>query len=102
MTGEAKKTLGELPYRVDFSNNEACSGGSWTNPKYRRMGISNYDNFKAFQFLNERGKVIERSSIPKSNISSQKSRQPNPPKIYAEARYLKILCWKWWKEKPLP
>jgi len=70
MAEEAMAILGESPYRVDFSNNEACSGGSWTNPKYRRMGISNYVNFKALQFLNERGKVVERSSIPARNIRS--------------------------------
>ncbi len=102
VTEEAMEILGEPPYRVDFSNNEACSGGSWTNPKYRRMGISNYVNFKALQFLDERGKVIERSAIATRNIASQRSRQPNPPKLYAQGRYLRILWWESWKEKPLP
>ena len=101
MTEEAMKILGEPPYRVDFSNNEACSGGSWTNPKYRRMGISNYVNFKALQFLDERGKVVERSAIATGNVASQRSRQPNPPKLYAQARYLRILWWESWKETPL-
>jgi hypothetical protein len=102
VTEEAMEILGEPPYRVDFSNNEACSGGSWTNPKYRRRVISNYVNFKALQFLDERGKVIERSAIATRNIASQRSRQPNPPKLYAQGRYLRILWWESWKEKPLP
>ena len=35
-TEEAKNTFNNYPYKVDFANNEACRGGVWTNPKYRR------------------------------------------------------------------
>ena len=46
------------------------------------------------------GKVISRYSILKSNIASLKAVSPFEEKIYAEARYLKLLWWEFWKEKP--
>jgi len=45
MTQQAKDALNELPYRVDFSKSEACSGDAWTNPKFRRMGLRKYSLF---------------------------------------------------------
>jgi len=46
--------------------------------------------------------MIRRGSIFKGNIVSQRGEAKfGYNKMYAEARYLKILWWKWWKEKPL-
>ena len=102
MTQQAKDVLEALPYRVDFSNNEVCSGRYWTNPKYRGMGLGTYGAFKMHQFMGERGKVVSRGSVAKDNIASHRAAANVNTKICAEARYLKILWWKWWKEKPLP
>jgi len=100
-TEEAKKMVDPLPYKVDFANNEICDGGAWTNPKYRRMGLSRYASFKEHQFLQEKGVVTNRYSIFMSNIASQRSVAKFGPRMYAEARYLRVLWWKFWKEKPL-
>ena len=55
MTEEAKNTFDSLPYQVDFSNKEACTGGTVTIPKYGGKGLMVYGYFKRLQFLKERG-----------------------------------------------
>ena len=99
-TEEAKKSLNELPYRVDFSNKEAVAGGTWTNPKYRGMGLMVYGYFRRFEFLNNKGIVVVKSVVDTSNIASQKAHAKLKPRMYAQARYLKILGFRFWKEKP--
>ena len=101
MTQRAKDALKEPPYQVDFSKGEVCLGDQWTSPKYRGMGLAPYVDFKAAQFVDERGKVSERSVGRTSNIPSKRAYTKLGPNIRAEARYLKILWWKSWKEKPL-
>ena len=101
-TEAAMKALGEPPLRVDFANNEACGADVWTNPKYRGKGLAPFADFKTYQFLQQIGRVVHRASTPTGNVSSQKAwAKLGHPKIHAEARYLKILWWKSWKEKPL-
>lgn len=102
MTEEAKKSLDELPYQVDFSNNEAITTRVWTKPKYRGMGLQVYSYFKRSQFLKERGIVAARAVIHTSNIASQTAYGKFGPNLLAKARYIKILGWQFWKEKPLP
>ena len=99
MTKQAKDTL-RSKTKVDFSNNEVCSGLAWTNPKYRRMGFQRYTGFKRGQFAFSQGKTVIRSDISKSNIASLSATGKVYSK-YGEARYLKILWWKSWKETPL-
>ena len=101
MTQEAKNSLGEPPYNVDFLNNEVCHPDSWTNPKYRGRGLAPYITFKATQFEDERGKVYRRSVTRKDNITSNRAYAKLGHNIHAEARFLKILWWEWWKERPL-
>ena len=101
MTEEAKKGMGEPPYKVDFSRGEAFFAGAWTSPHYRRGGLAQYVGFQARQFLWESGKGLVRGTGRTDNTVSQQAYSRLGPKHYAEARYLKILWWKWWKEKPL-
>jgi len=101
MTQEAKNSLGEPPYDVDFSNHEACHPDSWTNPKYRGRGLAPYITFKATQLEGERGKVYRRSVARRGNIPSNRAYTKLGPNIHGQARYLKILWWKSWKESPL-
>jgi len=101
MTQQAKDTLPEPPYKVDFSNKEGCGAAIWTNPKYRRMGLRTYNLFKRYEFLLNNGRVISRSAIAKRNTASQKGHEKFGTRIYAEGRYLRILWWTFWKEKPL-
>jgi len=102
LTKEAKAIINEPPLRVDFSKNEACHGGTWTSPKYRGMRLAAYAGFKGFNYLWQKGMVVSRAAAAKDNAASERSYAMFGPRIYAEARHLKILWWESWKEKPLP
>ena len=101
MTEEAKNTFEPFPYRVDFLNKEACTGGTITIPKYEGKGLMTYGYYKRFQFLKEKGIVTSRNTVAVSNIASQKVHAKFGPKIYAKVYYLKVLRWRFWKETPL-
>ena len=101
MNEEAKNIFDPLPFKVDFSNGEACTGGAWTNPKYRGSGLMSYVFIKRLQFLRGRGIAVLRCSVSKNNIAPQRLHTNLDATIYAEASYLKLLWWQTWKEKPL-
>jgi len=100
LTEKAKKGLEPFPYHVDFSKKEACTGGTWTNPKYRGKGLMGYGYFKRFQFLKERGRLVSRNVVSVKNIASQRAHARFHPRIYAKACYIRLLCWKFWREEP--
>ena len=100
LSKEAKHTFDYLPYRVNFSNGEACTGGTETIPEYRGKSLMTYGYFKRFQFLREKGMTASRNAVSKSNIASQRAHAKFGPKTYAQARYLKLLWWEFWKETP--
>jgi len=101
MSQAAKDSFDSSPYRVDFAAEQACTGGTWTNPKYRGGGLMVYGYFKRFEFLRERGVKTSRNGVEVGNIVSQKAHARFGPKVYAKARYLKIFGWKSWKETPI-
>jgi len=101
MTQQAKDSLDEPPYRVDFSNKEGCAAGIWTNPKYRRKGLSSYGYMKRLRYMLDNGIVTDRTAINTLNIPGQEYQTKVSCSICAEGRYLRVLWWKWWKEKPL-
>ncbi len=101
MTKEAKKTVDFLPYHVDFVNKVACTGGTQTIPKYRRRGLMTYGFFKMLQFLGEQGIVTSRNAVRTGNIASLTVHNRFDHRIYARARYLRILWWQSWKETSL-
>lgn len=101
MDETAKNCFDLLPYRVDFAAKQACTGGTWTNPKYRGRGLMVYGYFKRFEFLREQGIETSRNGVEMGNIASQKAHAKFGPKVYAKARYIKIFSWKSWKETPL-
>jgi RimJ/RimL family protein N-acetyltransferase len=90
---KAKKTFDVLPYRVNFSSNEACTGGTWTWPDYRGKGLMTYIYFKRFQFLWEKGVKTSRNAVEVDNVTSQKVHAKFSPRIYARARYLRVGKW---------
>jgi hypothetical protein len=60
-----------------------------------------YGYFKRFEFLKEKGIVVSRNAIAKSNIASQKAHAKFSPTVISEAKHLRFLWWHFWKEKPL-
>jgi hypothetical protein len=101
LSEEAHKAVDNLPYRVDFLNHEACTGGTQTIPKYRNKGLMAYGHFKRIEFLREKGIVVSRNAVAKNNIASQKAHAKFSPRVHAEAKHLRLLWWHFWKEKPL-
>ncbi len=101
MSREALQSIIGLPFHVDFLNNNAYSGGAVTNTKYKGMGLQTYSIIKRLQLQRERGFTAARTLTTKSNVASQRTIVKSGYNMYAEAHYLKILCWKTWKEKPL-
>jgi len=89
-----------LPYKVDFPNGQACTGGTWTNPEYRGRGLMAYGVFKRFQFLKEKGFTTTRSVVATSNVAAQKVHAKFGPIIPARARQIKVLWWEHWQEEP--
>jgi len=98
---EARKSVDSLPYKIDFENGEACTGGTGTLTKYRGKRLMVYGYFKRFQFLREKGVKISRNAVDVKNIASQRVHAKFNHRIYARARYLKILWWKSWQELPV-
>jgi len=97
----AKNCFDSIPYRVDFADKQACTGGTWTHPKYRGRGLMVYGYFKRFEFLREQGIETSRNGVEVGNIASQKAHARFGPKVYARARYLKVFGWKSLKETPI-
>lgn len=91
MTEEAKSTFDPLPYQVNLSDNQACTGGTITVPKYRGKGLMTYGYFKRFEYLRKHGITTSRNVVNAGNVTSQKVHAKFGPIIYARARYIKIL-----------
>ena len=101
MSHEAAETLSEPPMHMDFTNSEALCGAVLTKPKYRRMRLNLYMGLHIREFLLDREIATMRGAIGINNAASLKANDKFSPTIYAEGRYLRILWWKSWKEKPL-
>jgi len=101
LTEKAKNTFNRYPYKVGFANNEICRGASWTNPKYRRQGISYYSSYKEEQFLIAKGATKSRAIVLSSNIASQKGNDKAGSKLVAKARYFRIFGLQFWRERPV-
>lgn len=100
-TQEAMDSLIKVYYKVDFWNNEAYLGWSETNPKYRRLLLSRYTYSEERKFLASMEKIIGRTLVAKSNPASLKGLPKAGGRVYGEGRYLKILWWSSWKERPV-
>jgi hypothetical protein len=94
LTEVAKNTFDPIPYRVDFSNKEACTGGTITFPKFRGKGLMTYGYFKRFDFLRENGIKVSRCAVETGNIFSRKVHAKFNPCIYAKGSYIRFLWWK--------
>jgi len=99
-TREAMDSLIKVHCKVDLQNNEVYLGWSETTPKYRYLGLSQYLISEKMKLFKTMGKTTGKWIVAKSNLASQGLTTKIGGKVYAEARYLRILWWKSWKEKP--
>ena len=86
---------------MNFDDNEAVTGSTWSNPKFRGKGLMKYGYYKRFEFLRELGYKTSRNSVETTNIASNKVHEKFEPKITAKARHRRILfLFEYWKEIP--
>lgn len=90
----------KIPCKVDFSKGEVYLGWVETNPRYRRLGLSMYVIIEKLELLKEMGKTTGKCIVERSNLASRNMTIKVGGKVYGEGRYLKILWWKSWREKP--
>lgn len=105
MNEQAKDSLDDFPFPVDFSNKEAYLGWTVKNPKYRRVGLSVplYVYFEIMWSLREQGITACHFVVGKSKTVSRNTLAKRVPiRPYREGCYLRLFWWKFWKEKPLP
>jgi hypothetical protein len=101
MSQEAKDSLKDPPFRLAFSEGECWSADAWTDPRYRRSGLLAYSDIKRRQFLLDKGVRTSLWAINKRNIPPQRFVARLSPQIRGEGRYLRVLWWKSWRERPL-
>jgi len=100
-TERARKTLFDLPLRVDFSGGECYISGSETSPGYRGKGLMNYNSYRMNRFRRENGIRTARYAMSVDNAAARRSGAWFAPDVYARARFIRVLWWKFWKETPL-
>ena len=99
-TTEAMGSINEIPFSVAFSNNEAFLGWSEIDPKYRRLGLFTYMYSEKRRVLLGLGKTTGRCFPEKHNLASRMATISVGGTLCGEGRYLKILWWKSWRERP--
>jgi hypothetical protein len=99
-TEEAQKAINRYPYKVDFANHEVTGGASWTDPKYRRQGLSYYAAYKGEQYFIGKGVIKSRSIKLTDNAASLGQSIKRGTRILAKARYIRILGLEFWRERP--
>lgn len=100
--GEAARSLGPPPLKVNFDKNEAMVAGIGTMPKYRRMGLMLYNSFKRLEFCRQHGIVRVRVAVATKNAPSLSGTAKVGHEVYAKGYYARVLWWRFWREKPLP
>jgi hypothetical protein len=100
-TERAKRTLFDMPLRVDFSNSECYLGGSEALPEYKGKGLMTYNSFRMYRFRGENGIRTARYAMSMSNHAARWQAAKFEPVIYAKARFIRFLWWKYWKETSL-
>lgn len=101
LTREAKDVINPYPYKVDFTNNEACGGRTWVNPKYRQLGLFYFSLYKKEQYLITKGVIKHRSISLSTNTASQRAKIKMGHESIAIAHYIRVFDWHFWREKPI-
>ena len=101
LTENAKRYVDNLPFKVDFNQKEACTGGTWTSPKFRGKGLMKYGYYQRFEFLRGLEITTSRNAVNISNMASRRAHEKFNPEIYGEAKSRRLFfIFKFWNEKP--
>ena len=101
LTKKARKYADPLFFKVNFKQNEAVTGGTWTNSKFRGNGLMTYGYYQRFEFLRDLGIKTSRNAVDITNQASNKVHAKFEPKIISTVRYRPFLYFfKYRKETP--
>ncbi len=101
LSEQAKPSVDPLPYKVVFDDGEACTGGTFTMPKFRGRNLMACGYYERFGYLRERGYVSSRNAVAVTNVASQKAHARFTPTVHGVGRYTKLLWRTLWKEETL-
>jgi hypothetical protein len=87
------------PLKVDYLNHQAYPRAAWCNPKYRGLGITRYTFNNRDLYLAKMGIRMLRSADDYRNKAGYRLSHAMGDKQCGQAVFLKILCWKFWKER---
>jgi len=98
LTQPARSSCDRLSYSVFFHGGEACLGGVFTLPEYRRRGLMKYGCYRTLQWLRDKGVTKVRFAVSIRNIFAQRAFDHFPTYIYGRARFLQFLWLRFYKE----
>jgi hypothetical protein len=97
-----KDSFDRVPYGVAFASGQACTGGTYTVPKYRGHRLMPYGYYVRLEYLRRKGFTTSRNVVGVSNVASQKAHAGFDPAIRGIGHYRRVLWWHSWREEPLP
>ena len=100
-SANAKRSFDQLPYHVAFDRGEGATGGAWTVPGFRGLGLYRYVFGRELGLLRRKGRTVCCNSISIGNIASQRGQAFYEARVCARARAIRILGFKKWSESPM-
>ena len=97
---EAMETYDDLPYAVAFEQGEACTGGSWTERRFRGLGLYAYVFGNELRYIRDHGRTVCRNSIAVNNVASQLGQARYGARLCAIGRETRVFGWRRWVERP--
>ena len=101
MSQPAKHSFDRLPYHVAFDSGEAATGGAWTAPEYRGVGLYRYMFGRELALLRHRGRTVCCNAIGVGNYPSQRGQACYGAHVCARARLVRVLGRTRWTETPM-
>ncbi len=97
----AKMSFDRAPYHVAFDAGEGVTGGAWTAPEFRGVGLYRYMFGHGLALLRRKGSIVCRDAIAVRNYASQRGQVVYGAQVCARARSIRVLGWGRWTETPM-
>ena len=102
LNDSALQSLPEPHVKVNFSENESFTGGTLTNPKFRKMGLMTHNLLERCMFLEKRGIVKDKATALKWNAASRRAAAKAGYRIRGTVGFKNRIGRRIWKEWPMP
>jgi len=99
LSQQAKESFDPLPYHVDFHCGEACTGGSWTERRFRGHGLYSYVFGHELAYIRRKGRQVCRNAIRVANTASQRGQARYGAQLCAVGTLRRVLWWRRWTER---